>query len=154
LCAGRAYPLQLGKRMPQRGRQDADTAIAKKVGRRQLKRLGGAGITVEPRWFDFENLLHDVGPRRENTHLARIDKADGYHPGNTVWRSDQPRRHEKFCSPACYSGSGRWPVPCMRRADRVSAPEQPPMTIKIEDRALVLSLRKEAAKRDTTARGA
>jgi hypothetical protein len=46
---------------------------------------GGQGITVDPRWADFECFLADMGERPDNTTLDRINGAGHYTPGNCRW---------------------------------------------------------------------
>lgn len=54
---------------------------------------GGRGITVCPRWFEFENFLADVGlPPTPKHSLDRFPNTNGnYEPGNVRWatRSEQ-----------------------------------------------------------------
>ena len=46
---------------------------------------GAKGITVHPRWLDFQNFLADMGERPEGTTIDRIESAKGYEPGNCRW---------------------------------------------------------------------
>lgn len=47
---------------------------------------GGRGVTVVPRWFDFDNFLKDMGERPEGKTLDRYPNKDGnYEPGNCRW---------------------------------------------------------------------
>lgn len=49
-------------------------------------RYGGRGITVDPRWDDFETFLADVGRKPSPEYsIDRIDNSRGYEPGNVRW---------------------------------------------------------------------
>ncbi|MDX2055739.1 MAG: hypothetical protein SFV15_25275 [Polyangiaceae bacterium] len=51
------------------------------------KNYGGRGITVAPRWENFENFLKDMGPRPADTRLGRENIDKGYTPQNCRWVS-------------------------------------------------------------------
>lgn len=54
--------------------------------RKDFARYGGSGITVCPKWKNFDLFLADVGSRPSARHsLDRIDGALGYEPGNVRW---------------------------------------------------------------------
>lgn len=48
-------------------------------------RYGGAGISVDPAFDNFETFLAEVGPRPDGMTLDRIDCTKGYEPGNVRW---------------------------------------------------------------------
>jgi hypothetical protein len=45
----------------------------------------GRGITYDPRWEKFENLLVDMGIRPDGKELDRIDGTKGYYKENCRW---------------------------------------------------------------------
>lgn len=46
---------------------------------------GGRGITVDPRWYKFQNFLADMGEPPPDLTLDRIDNDKGYSKGNCQW---------------------------------------------------------------------
>jgi hypothetical protein len=51
---------------------------------------GERGITVDPRWDQFETFLADMGPRPSPRHsIERRDGSKGYSPGNCYWATPQ-----------------------------------------------------------------
>lgn len=53
---------------------------------RDAHNYSARGITVDPRWLQFENFLADVGECPEGMSIDRYPDNDGnYEPGNTRW---------------------------------------------------------------------
>lgn len=47
---------------------------------------GGKGLTLDPRWEDFENFLADMGEKPyPGASIERLDNEVGYWPSNCVW---------------------------------------------------------------------
>lgn len=61
-------------------------------------KYGGRGITIDPRWHDFDCFLADMGPRPSVEHsIDRYPNGNGnYEPGNVRWatRSEQCRNRK------------------------------------------------------------
>lgn len=49
------------------------------------RHYGARGITVDPRWENFQNFLADMGERPEGMTLDRIDPDKGYSLDNCRW---------------------------------------------------------------------
>jgi len=49
-------------------------------------RYGGAGLTLDPRWEDFDNFIADMGQRPSSeASIERLDNSVGYWPSNCIW---------------------------------------------------------------------
>ncbi len=52
----------------------------------QWRHYGGKGIRVDPRWYDPDAFLRDVGSRPSPRHIfKRVDEAGNFEPGNVAW---------------------------------------------------------------------
>lgn len=62
---------------------------------RQYRNYGRKGVGVDPRWFDFNQFLIDMGPRQWRHGLVRLNPCADYGPGNCKWELiDRARRHD------------------------------------------------------------
>ena len=60
-----------------------------------FKYYGGRGITVHPRWLNFENFLEDMGERPEALQIDRINNDGNYEPGNCRWVTPMENNHNR-----------------------------------------------------------
>ncbi len=51
------------------------------------KWYGGRGIKLDPRWYQYENFLQDMGRRPDGMTIDRIDPDGHYEPVNCKWVS-------------------------------------------------------------------
>lgn len=52
-------------------------------------RYGGAGITLDQRWHDYNEFVKDMGERPDGLELDRIDNSKGYYKDNCRWVTRQ-----------------------------------------------------------------
>lgn len=57
-----------------------------------------AGLTVDPRWYDFEVFLADMGVRPAGMSIDRIDNAKGYWPDNCRWADRTTQMRNRSCT--------------------------------------------------------
>lgn len=89
--------------------------------RRDYPSYGGRGITVDPRWKDFEVFLADVGKRPGNAELDRIDPEGNYEPGNVRWiRKSWQNSNKRNNRIIEFQGES---LPLIRWAERFGIPE-------------------------------
>lgn len=66
------------------------------------KYWGGKGITMDLRWFNFEDFLKDMGVRPKGKSLDRINGTKGYYKDNCRWATrleqNQNRPHKYIMS--------------------------------------------------------
>ena len=48
---------------------------------------GGRGLTIDPRWLEFNLFLNDMGIKPKNKSIGRIDNFKGYWPDNCRWET-------------------------------------------------------------------
>lgn len=61
-------------------------------------RYGGKGITVDPRWFFFDNFLEDMGRRPTPKHtIERKDGTVGYCKENCEWATRETQSRNRAC---------------------------------------------------------
>lgn len=65
---------------------------------------GAKGITVCPRWHEFENFLHDMGYPKEGDSIDRINPYGNYEPDNCRWATPAQKAINQRLSSANTSG--------------------------------------------------
>ena len=69
------------------------------------ERYGGAGITYDKKWDDFDLFLNDMGERPDGKTLDRIDPTKGYFKENCRWATpSEQQRNRKNCLKITYNG--------------------------------------------------
>lgn len=58
-------------------------------------RYGGAGVTYDPRWKDFETFLEDMGLRPTGMTLERRDNSQPYCKDNCIWATPKQQANNR-----------------------------------------------------------
>jgi hypothetical protein len=76
---------------------------------------GGRGITIDPKWNDFEVFLADMGEKPEKLTLDRIDNNKGYSKDNCRWTTrtkqvinGRPHGNSKFLGVSFEKAVGKY----------------------------------------------
>lgn len=63
---------------------------------REYPIYGGSGITIDPRWREFQNFLDDMGERPTWARVIdRVDNSQGYFKWNCRWADSSVSNHNK-----------------------------------------------------------
>jgi len=66
--------------------------------RKDYRRYGAKGVRVDPRWWDFQNFLDDMGYPPEGLTLEREDSTLPYGPTNCKWATvTENNRNRSIC---------------------------------------------------------
>ena len=64
-----------------------------------FSRYGGKGVTIDPKWYEYEGFLEDMGERPEGTSLDRFPDVSGnYCKLNCRWATDKQQARNKSSS--------------------------------------------------------
>jgi len=62
------------------------------------KMYGGAGITLCPKWLDFDAFVSDMGDRPVGKTLDRIDTTKSYTKDNCRWATHSEQQSNRKCA--------------------------------------------------------